>query len=372
MQAFNLKEDIRGRRIVLRSALNVPLEGGRVADVFRLVESLRTIEHLASRGARVAVLAHIGRANTDSLRVVWEEMKKHTALPIRFEGDVAGSAAKRAVNALKDGEVLLLENVRRERGETTNDSELAKVFASYGEVFINDAFADSHRAHASIVGIPKHIPGYAGSNFMKEYEGILPARTPPSPSLAVIGGAKFLTKEPLLRRLLDTYDRLAIGGALANDFLAAKGYEVGKSLTSRSPHAAELLKNSKLIIPEDVVVSGPGGDDVKKANDVGPSDRIVDIGPATLATLAPYITKARLILWNGPLGNFENGYADATGALARLITGSRAHSVIGGGDTITAIGNLGITDRFSFVSTAGGAMLEFVARGTLPGIEALE
>lgn len=357
--------------MLLRASLNVSPEAGRVADAFRLKESLKTIELFASHGARLVVLAHIGRARTDSLRFVWETLKKESTLSIRFAEDVGGPRSHALAGSLKDGEVLLVENVRRDPGEENNDPDFAARLASLGDVYVNDAFSDSHRAHASIVGIPRYIPAFAGPNFMKEYEGISPARAPKSPSLAVIGGAKFLTKEPLLRRLLDTYDRLVIGGALANDFLFAKGYEVGKSLAARSPHVAELLENSKLILPQDVIVFGPDGVATKKASDVGVNDSIVDVGPATLASLAPYIAKTRSILWNGPLGNFENGYADATLSLARLIADSRAHSVIGGGDTVTAIRGLGITGRFSFVSTAGGAMLEFITRGTLPGIEAL-
>lgn len=371
MKAFDLNQDIRGTRIVLRAALNVPIENGASVNTFRITEALKTLELLSAKGARTVVLAHIGREKTASLRIVFEELKKHTHIPIRFVDDVAHQQAVSAVEALHDGEVLLLENTRREQGEIENSEELARVFASYGDVFVNDAFADSHRPHASIVGIPKYIPGFAGPNFTKEYDGILPARTPESPAVAVIGGAKFLTKEPLIRRILDTYDHMFIGGALAHDFLVAKGIEVGRSLVSHTVPDRDMLRNGKLILPEDVVTVGPNGVETKAVTDVSPTDTIYDIGPQSLATLAPYLTKARFILWNGPLGNFEHGYTHATESLAQKIANSTARSVVGGGDTIASIEKLTISDKFSFVSTAGGAMLDFIAHGTLVGIEAL-
>jgi len=371
MKAFDFTQDLSGVRVVLRAALNAPLEKGRVTNTFRITQALRTIEALASRGARTTVLAHIGREKTMSLRPVWEEMKQHTSLPIQFVDDTAHNTALQAVNNLQNGGVLLLENVRREQGETENSEALAKTFASFGDVFINDAFADSHRSHASIVGIPRFIPSFAGPNFMDEYNGILPARTPLSPSLAIIGGAKFLTKQPLIVQLLATYDHVFIGGALANDFLLAKGYEVGKSLVSHSPEIKELLQNEKLILPEDVVVLGPNGVETKHVQDVHASDSIFDVGPRSIELLTPYIKNAASILWNGPLGNFENGYTDATETIAKKIAAHKGTSIIGGGDTVTAIHNLNISDKFTHVSTAGGAMLDFIAHGTLVGIDAL-
>lgn len=372
MRAFDLTQNISGKRIVLRAGLNVPLENGAVSNAFRLLESLSTIEALLKQGARVVILGHIGRAPELSLKPVWKEMKKHTSYPIGFIADLLGSDAERAVHALKGGEAVMLENVRSVPGEKKNDPETGARLASYGDVFVNDAFADSHRAHASIVGIPKYIPGFAGPNFMKEYEGILPARAPESPSLAVIGGAKFDTKEPLILELLKTYDRLFIGGALANDFLAAKGYEVGKSLVSHSPHITKLLDNKKLMLPTDVVVvAGPNGKRVSDVCAVASDESIFDVGPASVETLAPLVSGARSILWNGPLGYFEGGYKEATESLAKLVAESGAVSIIGGGDTVSAIHNLDIADRFTHVSTAGGAMLDFIAHGTIAGIEAL-
>jgi len=373
MKAFDTQQDLSGATVVLRAALNAPFEHGTVSNTFRLLESLATIETLLQQRARVVILGHIGREPELSLKPVWEEMKKHTSFSITFVDDLLGGKAEQAVRALKDGAAVMLENVRSVPGEKKNDPEVGARLASYGDVFVNDAFADSHRTHASIVGIPKHIPGFAGPNFMKEYEGIFPARTPTSPSLAIIGGAKFETKQPLILRLLETYDRLFIGGALANDFLAAKGYEVGTSLVSRSPDIQTLLDNEKLMFPADVVVSCPDGKMTTRACDaVLPNETILDVGPASVKALALHVAEARTILWNGPLGYFEGGYKDATESLAKLVAESGAVSIIGGGDTVSAIHDLNIADRFTHVSTAGGAMLQFITDGTLPGIEALK
>lgn len=371
MKVFDLNQDLRGKRVVLRASLNVPVASGRVANTFRIERALPTIEALAAAGARTTVIAHIGREKTASLAPVYEELTRRSARRIRFAGDVLGNTARQAVAALEDGEVLLLENVRRAQGEIENDDTAAKALAAYGDVYLNDAFADSHRAHASIVGIPRHIPGFAGPNFMREYEGILPACSPESPSLGIVGGAKFGTKEPLLRHIVSTYDRVFIGGALAHDFFLAKGFEIGKSLTSRSGDVTDLLKNSKLVLPKDVVVSGADGVETKAPADVLPVDTILDVGHASLSTLAPHIEKARLILWNGPLGNFEQGFSAATEALAKKVASAAGRSVVGGGDTIAAIQNLRLMDKFTHVSTAGGAMLQFITDGTLPGIKAL-
>jgi phosphoglycerate kinase len=207
---------------------------------------------------------------------------------------------------------------------------------------------------------------------MRELHGLTPALTPTSPSLAIVGGAKFLTKEPLIRALLTKYDQVCVAGALATDFLKAKGYEVGTSLVSDAPHITDLLSNSKILFPPDVVVENVHGREVKLVSEVLPNDAILDMGPHTIALLAPKVAKARIVLWNGPLGNFERGYVEATEALATLLAGAAGVSVVGGGDTIASIEKLGLNKKFEFISTAGGAMLDFLAHGTLPGIEALK
>lgn len=360
---------LKGIRVLVRTALNVPTENGAVADGFRLEKALTTIHYLMQEGARVILIGHMSDA-TGSLKPVYEYLKKKMLLA--YVHDVAGPVAQQAARALKDGEVLLLENLRWNKGEEANDEHFVRELASLADIYVNDDFTVAHRRHAGVVGVTKFLPSYAGLQFLAEYEGIKPALNPPSPSFAIIGGAKFVTKEPLIKTLLKKYDRIFVGGALANDFLAAKGYEVGKSVVSRLPEIAELLKNSKLMIPDEVVTDGPVGRSTKPASEVAPTEHVYDVGAGSIAQLAPLIEKARFVLWNGPLGYFEGGYTAATEEVARLVADAPGRSVVGGGDTLSAIQNLKLGDKFTFVSTAGGAMLQFIADGTLPGIEALE
>lgn len=371
MRTFDFSQNIRGTGVIVRASLNVPIKNGEVTNAYRIEAALPTIEALSKQGARTVVIAHVGRNPHATLEPVFKELKKRTSVPMQFIKEITGEKVVRQVESLKNGEVLVLENIRRNPGETKNDADFAETLASYGSVYINDAFPVSHRAHASIVGIPKHIPGFAGITFAKEFEGISPALEPKSPNIAIIGGAKFETKEPLIRTLLDQYDHIVIGGALANDFFHAKGYEVGKSLVSRSSRVSDLLTNSKIIVPTDVVVQSIDGKEVKKAEDVTPTDAIWDIGPESLTALEAHIEKARFVLWNGPLGNFEEGFSEGTERLAEMIAHASGESVVGGGDTVASIQKLGLNNKFSHVSTAGGAMLDFIADGTLPGIEAL-
>lgn len=371
MRVFDFSKNIKGVGVVLRASLNVPIENGRVTDAFRLIKAIPTFERLAEAGARTVVIGHIGREKTNSLVPVFEEIKKHTDIPLQFVHGVVGEQVCRSVEGLQPGETLLLENVRRESGEKNNDSDFAERLASYGSIYVNDAFPDAHREHASIVGTPKFILGFAGPQFMNEFNGISPALSPESPNIAIVGGAKFVTKEPLIRTLLAKYDHVFIGGALAHDFFVAKGLEIGKSLASHTSHVADLLENSKIILPVDVVVLTQEGIATKAVEDVLPSDTILDVGPKSLAAMSPLIEKARSILWNGPMGNFEKGFSDGTEALARKIATAKGTSVVGGGDTVAAIQKLGLNESFTHVSTAGGSMLQFIAEGTLPGIEAL-
>lgn len=359
---------LSGVRVLVRAALNVPLQKSRVADPTRLVKALPTVTYLLARGARVVIIGHLSEKSA-SLRPVYEFLKNR--LPIAFVSDIVGHEARAAVKNLKDGEVLMLENLRWSRGEEANDEHFARELASFADLFVADDFTVAHRAHAAVVTLPRLIPAFAGEQFMAELAGITPALSPRSPSVAIVGGAKFVTKEALIHTLLSKYDAVAIGGALANDFLKAKGYEVGHSLVSDASHVAPFLKNSKILVPEYVVVSNPAGEEEKVATTVTPLDTILDVGLASVTAWTPLIMKARNILWNGPLGNFENGYRAATEAIARVVAAAPGDSVVGGGDTLAAIQSLKLENQFTFVSTAGGAMLQFIADGTLPGIEAL-
>jgi phosphoglycerate kinase len=372
MRAFDFTHNRRGLGVVLRASLNAPLEQGAVRSAYRLDAALRTIEALSQKGARTVVIGHIGRSPTESLAPVYAFLKQKTSVPLMFSDEVVGKKVCRQVEALQPGEVLLVENVRRIPGETTNDPLFAEQLASYGSVYMNDAFADSHRAHASIVGVPRHIPGFAGPEFMRELHGITPARTPVSPSIAIVGGAKFVTKEPLIRMLLDTYDAVFVGGALAHDFFVARGLSVGRSLVSHDARVGDLAQHKKLILPTDVIVEGSDGIDTKKIEDVSPTDTIVDCGPESIRALVPTLERARTILWNGPLGNFERGFQSGTESLALHIARVNATRIVGGGDTVASIHALNVAHNFTHLSGAGGAMLEFISRGTLAGIDALD
>lgn len=367
--------------VLVRAALNVPVENGKVMNDYRLRQALPTIEYLRSRRARIVLVSHIGEQGTETLAPVSEALGRLIS-GVSFCGESTGKTARDAVRALKPGDILVLENLRRNRGERMNDPAFAAALAELADVFVQDSFDTCHRSHASIVGVPKLLPSYAGVQLEREVAELSRALTPAHQALAVIGGAKFATKEGVLTALLANYDHVFVGGALANDFLKAAGHDVGKSLVSPdvSPSIQRLLANNKLVLPIDslVVPAGKATDaharDFARAaslDQVRPDEMILDHGPATAALLADLSARASSILWNGPLGNYEHGFVDATQALAKAIARSGAHSVVGGGDTIAAIEDLELLPRFSFVSTGGGAMLEFLAKGTLPGIEAL-
>lgn len=361
---------LRGKRVLLRSALNVPVKDGRVTNDYRIRSLLPTVEYLRNAGARVIVMGHIGRDPKLTLRPVCEEMNKH--VPIMFISDVVGDGAKRAAAGLSDGEVLMLENLRSHPGERGNTEAFARALASLGDVYVNEAFAVSHREHASIVGVPRHLPHYAGIQLVREVHELTRALAPRSPSLFVLGGAKFETKKPLVEKFLTTYDTLFVGGAIANDFFAAMGYSIGVSATSKDARGlTDILGNPSLLIPVDVVVTKGNESRTTAVDDVRPDEYISDVGPKSLALVRERVQRAKYILWNGPLGDMDIGYTGGTETLAKDIAETDAESIIGGGDTVAAIARLNLSDRFTFLSTGGGAMLKFLADETLPGLEVL-
>lgn len=361
--------DVRGVRVVVRASLNAPITDGVVQNEFRIREALPTLVRLQKAGARVVLLAHVGRDPEASLLPVFEVLKKH--IPLTWCGQVVGDEVEQAISALQDGDVVMLENVRSHSGEEENDESFARTLASYGDIYVNDAFSDSHRAHASIVGVPAYIPGYFGETFLKEYEELGKAMMPETPSLFMLGGAKFETKVPLIERYGTIYDHVFVGGALANDIYKARGLNIGRSLVSEVTLPTSLVHHERIIVPVDVVVKNGEGSRVVLPENVQDDDVILDAGPETVRMLAPFIKEAKTILWNGPFGDFEHGFSDATNETARLVGESDAYSIIGGGDTVSALSELQIEDQFGFVSTAGGAMLTFLAEGTLVGIEAV-
>ncbi len=357
-------KELAGKRVLLRASLNVPVVQGRVTNGYRLERTIPTIKYLQDRGAKVIMVGHIGRELTDSLRPVYEELSK--ALEIKWGDNYVDT------KNLQDGQVILLENLRQDPREKANADDFAEELADLADIYVNDAFSASHRSHASIVGVPKHIPGYFGLNFIREYEGISHAFNPKKPSLLIIGGSKFETKLPLIKKFASQYDSVLVSGALANDIYKAQGEEVGQSLVSDIDiKKTGLLNLQNIIVPDKILVSGPAGDRVTTPDQVRADERIVDAAPAAVDGWTSLINNASTILWNGPLGFYEDGYQASTEQLAQLIAGSDAHSIIGGGDTVASIQRLDLTNKFGFLSTAGGAMLTFLETGTLPAIEAI-
>jgi phosphoglycerate kinase len=341
MKTITEAGDLKDKKVLVRVDWNVPVQDGKVADDFRIRHSLPTIEFLEKEGAEIIILSHYtGEGN--SLAPIVEHAKKY--LPkLVFNGK---------------GKLQVLENLRHDPGEKKNSVDFAKKLAKLGDIFVNEAFSASHRDHASIVSLPKLLPSYAGLRLVEEVNELTKAFYPKHPFLFIIGGAKFDTKIPLVKKFLSLADDVFVGGALANDFFRAMGRDIGASVVSDNKlDLADFFNSDKIILPEDTIDSG---------------GKIMDAGPLSLEKLKEKIEAANLILWNGPLGHCESGYKVGTHTLAKLIANSGKYSIVGGGDTLAAIEELKLLDRFSFVSTGGGAMLDFLAAGTLPGIEALK
>ena len=362
--------DLQGKRVIVRASLNVPVKDGVVSNQFRIMRALPTINYLRHQGARVIIVAHIGRNPDETLEPVYNVLKD--LLPITFSKQSTGELAATAVENLAEGEVLLLENIRSDEREKVDSDELATELAAFGELYVNDAFAASHRAHASLSALAKQLPACFGMNFIHEYEELSAVMNPNSPSLFILGGAKFDTKMPLVEEYIERYDKVLVAGALANDVFKARGYEVGTSLVSDVDLTGNaLLANDKLIVPIDVMVKGPDGVRTCAPNEVTNTESILDAGPATIELLQAHIDSAATILWNGPLGDYEHGFATQTEALATAIAEAPGYAVLGGGDTIAAIEALCCQEKFGFLSTAGGAMLTFMETGSLPAIDAV-
>ncbi|PIR82322.1 phosphoglycerate kinase, partial [Candidatus Kaiserbacteria bacterium CG10_big_fil_rev_8_21_14_0_10_59_10] len=292
--------ELKGKRVLVRAGFDVPLNAaGEVSDTFRVRRSAETLQYLKERGARVIVLSHIGREPRETNAPVARALQN--ILRVHYVADVTGHAARDAAQAVGEGEVLLLENVRSDPREIANDEEFARELASLGELYVSDAFSAAHRAHASIVGVPKFLPSYAGLLMCSEVAALERARAPRSPSFAILGGAKFETKAPLIRSLLDAYDHLFVAGALANDVLKAQGFPIGRSLISKEAPGPDVLGHPHFVPPVDVVAENLDG----QARTIAPAavaqdEKIVDIGPDSVALVAPLIEEANFILWNGP------------------------------------------------------------------------
>lgn len=371
MRKVTAAGDLKGKYVLLRSSLNIPLKDGVVRNKFRLERSLPTLRYLHEHGAKVILIGHIGREPEETLKPVFNELVKH--LPIQWGGTFTSEDFVNRRLLMQNGDILMAENLRQNIGEENNDSEFVTQLAALGEVYVNDAFAEAHREHASTYGVAKKLPSYAGLTLLNEVEELTKVMKPASPALFLLGGAKFETKMPLVEKYIELYDYIFIGGALVNDVLKGLGYEVGQSLVSDiSIKDSPFIHSPKLILPIDVIVEGPDGKITKKISEVLPEDKIMDIGAMTVDMLATYIDKAKTILWNGPFGAYELGYTQSTEVTARHAAASQAFTVIGGGDTVAAVEKLEINDLFSFVSIGGGAMLTFLENGSTPAIDLLK
>jgi phosphoglycerate kinase len=385
--------DVRGKRVLVRADLNVPVKDGKVTDATRLERVVPGLQDLARRGAKVIVISHFGRPKGGpdsqySLKPVADKLAALLGKPVAFVGDCIGETTAKAVGAFRDGDVAVLENLRFHKGEEKNDPEFAKALAKLGDLFVGDAFSTAHRAHASTDAITRLLPSYGGPLLMEEINALVSVlEKPQRPTAAVIGGAKVSTKIALLSNLAAKVDRLIIGGAMANTFFLAEGVEIGKSLAEpdHTKTALEIMHAAKarhceVILPHDFVVApklAAGAPSRVVVTLETPSDlMILDVGPKTVAHYSEMIGACKTLLWNGPLGAFEVApFGEGTFALARqaaaLTKAGKLTSVAGGGDTVAALNAAGVTDQFTYVSTAGGAFLEWLEGRTLPGIAAL-
>lgn len=396
--AFRTLDDaeLQGRRALVRVDFNVPMADGQVTDDTRLRAALPTIEKLRKGGAKVVLLAHFDRPKGRrvpemSLRPVVEPLSKLLGAPVAFAEDCTGEAAKAAVDALPPGGVLLLENVRYEAGEEKNDPAFAEALAANGDLYVNDAFSAAHRAHASTEGLARLLPAYAGEQMRRELDALdMALGKPQRPVMGIVGGAKVSTKLDLLDNLVGRLQYLAIGGGMANTFQYAQGYDVGGSLCEKdmADTAREILKKAeaagcRIILPVDVVVAGdlkPGAASevmrLSKDTPLGDDRKIFDAGPETVAEVLDAMRQSKTLIWNGPLGVFEvqpfdKATVQAAQEAARLARSGELVAVAGGGDTVAALNAAGVVDDFTFVSTAGGAFLEWMEGKELPGVAAL-
>lgn len=386
--------DAKGKRVLVRVDFNVPMADGRVTDATRIERGAVTLKELAEKGAKVIVLSHFGRPkgraeSSMSLKPIAEALKGVLGgKAVHFAGDCIGEEAKRAVDGLADGQILLLENVRFHAGEEKNDPAFAKELAALGDVYVNDAFSCSHRAHASVVGVTEDLPSYAGRLMQAELEALEKALGGAArPAAALIGGAKVSTKLDVLGNLMARVDKIVIGGGMANTFLLAQGTAVGKSLAEKdlATKAREIAQQAEeadveLVLPVDGVVATKFEANAPartvKIDEVGADEMILDVGEASVEAIIAALQQCKTLLWNGPLGAFEIPPFDkATVAVARaaadLTEAGKLTTVAGGGDTVAALAHAGVLERFSYVSTAGGAFLEWLEGKDLPGIAAL-
>jgi phosphoglycerate kinase len=384
--------DVNNKRVLLRVDLNVPMENGKVTDATRIARVAPTITEIADKGGKVILLAHFGRPKgpdpKDSLKPVAAEVARVIGRTVGFADDCVGPKAEAAIAAMKPGDILCLENTRFHKGEEKNDPEFVAALAKLGELWVNDAFSAAHRAHASTEGIGHKLPAYAGRTMQAELEALSKAlEAPQRPVAAIVGGAKVSTKLDLLGNLVAKVNVLMIGGGMANTFLLALGNPVGKSLAERdlAGTARDILAKAKaahceVVLPVDAMVAqkfeANAPSRVVSVDAVGDADMILDIGPRSIEHAVSVLGRVKTLVWNGPFGAFEmepfdTGTLEVAEAAAELTTDGRLVSVAGGGDTVAALNAAGVADRLTYVSTAGGAFLEWMEGKPLPGVEVL-
>jgi len=385
--------DAKGKRVVLRADLNVPAKDGKVTDTTRIDRSAATIRELSEKGAKVIILTHFGRPKGReekySQKLLLEPLAKAVGRTVAWADDVIGLEAVEAVKSMKDGDILLMENVRFHPEEEKNDPTFARALADLGDAYVNDAFSTAHRAHASTEAIARLIPAFAGRLMQAELEALGKAlEAPEKPVAAVVGGAKVSTKLDLLGNLVAKVDYLIIGGGMANTFLYAQGLSVGKSLCEKelADTAREIITKAKaanchIVLPVDVVVASEFAENapnkVVPANAVPDDMMILDAGPASVESIIDRLNGCKTLVWNGPMGAFEIAPFDAATngvakAAAQRTKEGKLLTVAGGGDTVAALAKAGVEETFSYVSTAGGAFLEWLEGKVLPGVAALE
>lgn len=367
-QTIDSLKNLLAKRVILRLDLNVPIRGNDIVDTYRIDSSFATIDFLVERGAVVIILSHLGRSGA-SLKVVEEYLsKKYKTFFIK--DPFTSEFVSKSKNA-NPGTVFVLENIRNWPEEEANDESFAKKLEEFGDIYVNDAFSVSHRKHASVFALPKLMDSYAGFQFDKEIVNLSKLFKPQKPFILFLGGAKVETKLPLLKSFIDIADKIFVGGVIANDFYKALGYNIGASTTSSEEVSREIVNHPKIFLPADVVVERSGHKINCLATEVLEGDCIVDVGRQTLESYNKDINSAGAILWNGPFGYIEEGFNEGSKEIAQMIASSKAFSAFGGGDSISTVPAL-IQKKFTFISTGGGAMLDFLANKTLPGLEALK
>ena len=385
--------EVRGKRVLVRVDLNVPVENGKITDTTRIERVAPTIREIADKGGKVILLSHFGRPKrpdpTQSLKLVVPALADVLKRPVAFVEDCIGERAAAAVNAMKPGDILCLENTRFHPGEERNDPAFVAQLAELGDLFVNDAFSAAHRAHASVEGIARRLPSYAGRSMQDELEALTSVlHTPMRPLAAIVGGAKISTKLDLLGNLLANVDILIIGGGMANTFLAARGHSVGKSLCEHDllPTVRDIVdkaaaKGREIVLPVDAVVAktfaANAPSRVVAVDAVAEDEMILDIGPRSIEHVCSVLARVKTLVWNGPFGAFELepfdiGTVEIAETAAELTAAGKIVTVAGGGDTVAALNAAGAADRFTYVSTAGGAFLEWLEGKTLPGVEVLK